>query len=616
MMMRGRLVSRILFACWLGLPVSAAFSSDTGDKPVVPVFELKGAITEAPAPQDLPFDLSGATGTPLRDLIARLNKARDDKNVKGVVMMLGSTSFGRAQAEELREAMHQLTRAGKKIHVHADTMSTGGLLLLSGASEISMVPTGYMFITGLYGEQLFLRGMLDKIGVQPDYFTCGAYKSAAEMFMRKGPSDESGSMQNWLMDSMYDNSVQLIARGRGVSEKKVRSWIDHGVFMAKDAKNSGIIQHVQHRQDFEASLRSLYGEDVEFDRRYGKKKSALPDLSSPMGMLQFYAELLQPPSNSVSDKEAIGLVYLVGPIVDGDGSASPFGGASIAYSGNIRRALDEAAADDKIKAVVFRVDSGGGSAVASEIILDASRRVAAKKPLIISMGNVAGSGGYYVACASKTIFADPSTITGSIGVVSGKFVTTGMWEHLGINWVPYKRGANSGMLSSAELFSDSERDAMQSYMNDVYEVFKGHVVAIRGDKLSKDIDDMAGGRVYTGRQALDLGLVDKLGGIEDAIAFAASEAKLDDYDIRVVPRPKNFMEMLMADLSGSGDESGHLRLKLTDAAHSPLHTLLPAIRALDPQRSEVLLEALLNLDTLQRERISLITPPIVFPDQN
>ena len=603
---------RFVFVAAIALLTVSPTLAAEPEKQVVPVFKLKGRIIESPSPQELPFDLSGATGTPLRELLGRMRKARDDEKVKGVVLMLGPTAFGRAQAEEIRQVMDELKAAGKKIHVHADTMMTGSLLLLSGGSDISMVPTGYMFITGLYGEQLFVRGLLDKIGVKPDYFTCGDYKSAAEMFMRKKPGDESREMQNWLMDSLYDNTVRTIAAGRDVKPKMVRSWIDDGVFMAKEARAAGIIQHVEHRQDFESRLRAAYGEECDFDARYGKKKSSLPDLSTPFGLLSFYAELLRPSRPKTSRKDAVAIVYLEGIIMPGEGEISPFGGPAIAYSTNIRKALDEAADDDKVKAVVFRIDSGGGSAVASEVILDATRRVAAKKPLVVSMGNVAGSGGYYVACGSDTIFADPSTITGSIGVVSGKFATTDMWDKLGVSWVPYKRGKNAGLLSSADVFSDSEREAMHSYMDDVYEIFKGHVVAIRGKRLKKDIEELAGGRVYTGSQALDLGLVDKLGSIEDTIAFAAKKADLEDYDVRVVPRPKNLMEMLTKELGGEKDESPHLRLLPGQADHSPLKALLPMIRAFDPDRSAKLIETFYHLEIMQQERVTLMTPLMVL----
>src|SRR5205085_4145641 len=235
-----------------------------------------------------------------------------------------------------------------------------------------------------------------------------------------------------------------------------------------------------------------------------------------------------------SEKNAVGIVYVDGTIALGTGKSSPFGGATGAHSTDIRKALDDAARDDSIKAVVLRVDSPGGSAVASEIILDATRRVKAKKPFVVSMGDVAGSGGYYVACASDVIFADESTITGSIGVVSGKLVTSGAWKKIGVTFKSYKRGENAGMLSSDEPFSKTERERMQGYMDEIYNVFKGHVVAIRGKKLAKPIDELAGGRVYTGKQALELGLVDRIGTLEDAIQYVAKEAKVSGYEVREI----------------------------------------------------------------------------------
>ena len=209
---------------------------------------------------------------------------------------------------------------------------------------------------------------------------------------------------------------------------------------------------------------------------------------------------------------------------------------------------------------MLRVDSPGGSAVASEIILNATRRVAAKKPLVVSMGNVAGSGGYYVACGTKTIFADTSTITGSIGVVAGKLATSKMWERVGVNWTPIRRGANAGMLDSGDVFTNEQRTLLQGWMDEVYEVFKSHVTAIRGDKLTKSIDDLAGGRVYTGKQALALGLVDKIGGLDDAIQFAAKEASVDEYDIRILPQPKSFIEVLLSDLQDGESDNKTLSL--------------------------------------------------------
>src|SRR5581483_9881170 len=287
-----------------------------------------------------------------------------------------------------------------------------------------------------------------------------------------------------------------------------------------------------------------------FEKSYGKKKAPQLDLSSPFGMFKMWGDILGESMKKKSTKSAVGIVYVQGPITLGGSDPSPFSSAT-ATSSAVRKALDEAANDDKVKAVVLRVDSPGGSAVASEIILDATRRVKAKKPFVVSMGDVAGSGGYYVACASDTIFADDSTITGSIGVVAGKFATTDMWHKVGVTFKSYKRGQNAGILSSDAPFTKEEREKMQAWMDNIYGVFKGHVVAIRGSKLKKPIDELAGGRVYTGRQALDLGLVDKIGTLDDAIKYVAEQAKLTDYETRVVPEPKNFIEQIMEELTGA-----------------------------------------------------------------
>ncbi len=289
-----------------------------------------------------------------------------------------------------------------------------------------------------------------------------------------------------------------------------------------------------------------------------------------------------PARPSESKKPAIGIVYVEGPITLGSQAASMFQDA-VAASTRIRKALDEAAADNSIKAVVLRVDSPGGSALASEIILDATRRVKAKKPFTVSMGNVAGSGGYYVACGADMIFADDATITGSIGVVGGKLATGGLYDKLGVTFKSYRRGQNSGMLASGDVFSPGERLKMRSWMDEIYGVFKGHVTAIRGNRLKKPIDDIAGGRVYTGKQALELGLVDQLGTLHDAVKHVAALAKVTDFDVRVIPKPKTFLEQLLED---GGD---HDSRKGLDVSHKPtlLELARPYLRSLDPTRAEL-----------------------------
>jgi protease-4 len=226
------------------------------------------------------------------------------------------------------------------------------------------------------------------------------------------------------------------------------------------------------------------------------------------------------------------------------------------------------------------------------------------------MGDVAGSGGYYVACGADTIFADESTITGSIGVVSGKLVTNGMWNKVGITFKEYQRGQNAAMLSTARVFSKQERAQMQAWMDDIYGVFKNHVTAIRGKRLKKPIDELAGGRVYTGRQALELGLVDKIGTLQDAIGHVAALAKLDDYEVRVVPEPKNFIEQLLEETSGGDQNPRHLQLKLPggDRQLSLVDLALPYLRHMDPQRVALVTAALQRLQLVQQEGVIMMMP--------
>ncbi len=573
-------------------------------KATLAVFHLHGEITESPPEDDL--GLGGVTSVSLKDLVSRIKKAGDDPKIKAVVILADSVSMGLAQIEELRQVMAQVRAGGKEIYAHADSLFLGQYLLLCGASRLSVTPTGDLWVNGLHGETMYLRGLLDKIGVTPDFLTCGAYKSAAETFMRTGPSPQANEMYNWLFDGLYEACIHRIAQGRKVDAAKVRAWIDAAPYSAEKALKAGLIDAVEQRQDFTNRLKSKFGKDLAFEKKYGEKKQPQLDFSSPFGMLKLWTDLLGDMQKKKSTKSAVGIVYVEGGIAVGASKPSPFG-KSGAMSTDIRKALDEAAEDDSIKAVVLRVNSPGGSAVASEIILDATKRVKAKKPFVVSMGDVAGSGGYYVACGADTIFADEATITGSIGVVGGKLVTTQMWKNIGITFKPYNRGANAGMLTSEAVFSPQERERLQGWMDDIYGVFKKHVTDIRGKKLKKPIDDLSGGRVYTGRQALELGLVDKIGTLQDAIHHVAAQAKLTDYDVRVVPEPKNFLEKLLEELSGEKDKGKGINLAAQRPA-SLVELALPHLQHLDPERVRVIRSALQRLQLVQQEGAVLVMP--------
>jgi protease IV len=593
-------------------PVRAA----PGDPPanekgasIVAVFRLAGQLPEVPA--DEAFAMFAPPGTSLKDLVMRLQKAADDPAVKAVVFLPDSARLGFAQVEELRAAMALVRSRGKEVYVHADSMMLAEYTLACGASRISVVPTGAVLIPGLHSSSLHVRGLLDKIGVKPDFLTEGAYKSAAELFMREQPSPQADEMMNWLMDSWYASFVDLIAKGRNADPGKVRSWLDDGLFTAGQARAAGLIDAVEPYEDFDAMLKDRYGKDVVFDRKYGRKNQTV-DFSSPFAFLKIWGDLLGGGQKKAGAKAAIGIVYVNGPIMTGKPDPSPFGGIVGAYSTEVRQALDKAAADDSIKGVVLRIDSPGGSATASEIILEATRRLKAKKPFVVSMGDVAGSGGYYVACGADTIFADAATLTGSIGVVAGKLATTEMWKKIGITFKEYKRGQNAGLLSSDEVFTESERARMRAFMDDVYAAFTNHVMEIRGSRLKKPIDELAGGRVYTGQQALELGLVDRLGTLSDALAFVADQAKIKDYDVRVLPEPKNFLEQLMQQLSGEDDDTGHVGMAAGE--ESLLKLAAPYLQNLDPRRTAAVASVLRRLEILEKEGVVLTMPEILPQD--
>ena len=588
-------------------PAAAQFNFFGGDdKPAVKqiaYFHLAGSVSETPM-EEMPF-LMGEAPTSLKTLIEKLKKARQDENVVAVILNLEGARPGFAQMEELHAEIRKFAAVDKEVYVHADFLDTRTYVLASSASRISVVPTGMVWLTGLYGEAPYLKGLLDKLGVQADFEQLEEYKSAGEMFMRSEPSPKAAEMTDWLLDGIYDGLIQLIAGGRELKPEQVRKLIDGGPYLAEDALKVGLIDAVEHREDFIDGLKQRHGDEVEIAFDYGKE-------DTPESFMEIWSEMMQMFMSGPKEKKytepSVAIVYVEGEILPGSPQSSPFGTASGAFSTPIRKALDRAAADDSVKAVVLRVDSPGGSAFASEIILNATRRVAAKKPLIVSMGNVAASGGYYVSCAAQTIFAGPSTVTASIGVVAGKLATTGGWDKLGVNWDPRQRGKMAAIMSTAEPWSETERAKIRAYMGTVYGVFKDHVKAARGKKLAKPIEEIAGGRVFTGAQALELGLVDHLGGLYDAVRFAAKEAGLGDYDVRVIPEPPNFFDMLM---QASGDHNyAHMGAGSQSLTEAPLvQAMLPALQRADPLRVEALTRALRQLDLIQAESVILAMPP-------
>ncbi len=566
---------------------------------------LGDSVSEQPH-DDAP-SFFGAPGHSLKGLLDKLDYARTDDSVKAVMLTVQAPAISLSQVEELWMALHALKDAGKPVYAHAGDVQTVSYALLSGASRINVVPTDTVWLTGIQLQGFYLADLFDAIGVEAEMLQMGDFKAANEMFTRTGPSEAASQNMEWLLDGLYGTVVDLIAKGRGLTQENVRALIDAGPYEAEAAKQAGLVDSVTHLDQFLDEIRKTHGDDIYFDNDYlGARGGSFGTLAQSR------------------HRKAVALVYAEGMIVRGYEQVSPFGmGGGMVYSGDLVKTLEGVAGDDDIAALVLRVDSPGGSAVASEEILRAVSEVqSAGIPVVVSMGSTAASGGYYIACKADAILADASTITASIGVVGGKIATEDLWKTLGVSWHSWKRGANADMLDFVKPFTPEQRASMQSWMGHTYDAFKAHVQDGRGAKLSKPLEEMAGGRVYTGAQALELGLIDEIGGLREAIAKAADLASLENgqFSLRLLPEYASFWETLFATLSGEESRSSDLstnaprlsriaaaKLKLPGAAQDPRWT---ALEKLAPAQSRAMLRALAAAEMIGEEHVLALMPEL------
>ena len=417
---------------------------------------LTGLLTETPTMDT--FGLNGDKITSLKELVTRFDQARTDEQIAGVIVTTDHFSLGAGQGEEIYRALGNLHSSGKSVYVHVDRLDTLSYALFSSATHLSVVPTADVWLTGFYSESIYLKGLLDKLGVQADILHMGDYKAAGETFTRTEPSPEAEKNMQWLFDGFYGNLVDRISESRGFNLEQTRQLIDGGPYNDTEALMLKLVDSIQYRDAFITEIKSTYNEKVFVKNHYGDGGGLQVDMSNPFAFFSLFSSMMS--DSAKSYKDSVAVIYIEGMILPGFGRPSLFGSDQNAYSGDIRKALEKAQEDPSVKAVVLRVDSPGGSALASEIILHACEKVKENKPLIVSMGNLAASGGYYVACKADHIWANPSTLTASIGVVGGKLVTTGMWNKLGVNWVPYKRGENADLLNSSSLFDEKQKAKM------------------------------------------------------------------------------------------------------------------------------------------------------------
>ncbi len=587
--------------------------------PQIAVFNLSSVMMEKPPEIAFGFDIE-PRGT-LHDLLRRLGKAGKDPSVKAVVLTFDDPSIGWAQMQELRNALLALRKANKDVQCYLEEVSGGIYALASAGSRICVAPAGQIDLVGLHVESAYFKGLLDKIRVEADIEHMGAYKGAGEPFTQTGPSPEAQEMLQWIVKDLFEQWVEDIAQGRRLPAERVRALIDDGPFFAKAALDAELVDEVLDAESFLDALYERYGDEVTIVRDYGQEEAPEIDLSSPFAFFKMIGESIS--KKKPKEKVSIAVVFVDGLIVTGQTEPGLFGESGEVGSTSIRRMLARLRDDDDVKAVVIRVDSPGGSALASDIMWQAVRDVAEIKPTVVSMGNVAASGGYYLAVGAPTIFADAGTLTGSIGVLGGKLVTKGLWDWVGVSFHELTLGRNADLYNTNRRFDDRQREIIRGQLRHVYDMFKKRVITGRKDRLAKDIEEVAGGRVYTGRQAKALGLVDRIGGLEDAIVFAAARAGVTDYGIRQLPESKSFIDLIMEGMTGqeSADEEGggiSIRAAVPSTSSAGparwlfgqpiVRDFMEALRQADPVRAHWMGKALLRLDLLRRGETLMLMP--------
>jgi protease-4 len=506
---------------------------------------IRGDYSEGPSQPGLFGDIQPT----LAKVIQRMEDAAADKAVAAVWLRIEDLELGRGKVHELRAAIARMRKAGKPVYAELSSADAAQFLVAAACEQIFMPPSGTLLLPGVRAEMTFYKGLFDKIGLQFDVLQMGKFKGAGEPYTRSSMSGPLRESIEGIVEDVYDDLCGTIAKDRRLREYLVKLLVDQGLFTATKAQQAGLIDQVVYADQFEESLRAKLGvEKLDVNTAY-KKKQVDTDFSGLTGLVKLM-ELFAggKPSEKAGTKQRIAVVYAVGPIVEGKTVTDFFGESSVGSTSMIE-ALRKASGDPKVVAVVLRIDSPGGSATASDLIWRETVRI--KKPLIVSMGDVAGSGGYYIAMGAKKIFAEPGTITGSIGVVGGKLVTRGLYEKLGLNTEVISRGRNSGSLSSTQPFSPDERKAWTELLEDTYDQFV--TKAAEGRKIDKKrVEELAQGRVYTGRMAKRLGLIDEIGTLQDAIAEAKKAAGLKpdaDVDLLILPSPKSLFEQLFGDSS-------------------------------------------------------------------
>lgn len=500
--------------------------------------DLERGIDEYRA--DVPFrDYLGGAEPTLLELVRTLRRAGDDARVKGLIARVGTTGgMGFARVQEIRDAVKAFRETGRFAIAYADSFSefgpgTKAYYLASAFDQIWLQPSGIVGLTGLIVEQPFAREALDNFEIEPQLERRHEYKTVMSFATEDGFTEAGRESTQRLVDSLYRQVVDGIAEGRGLDPAAVRRLVDNGPFLGEEALAAGLVDGLAYRDQVYENARNKAG---------GTEAASVLEIGQ-------YQTRLAPPETA----HRIALIYGLGLVNRGKSRFSPLLGGRSMGAESMAEAIRDAVADDDIKAVVLRIDSGGGSYVASDTIRrEVARAAKADMPVIVSMGDIAASGGYFMALPARTIVAQPGSITGSIGVLAGKLATDGLWRRWGVNWDSVQAGANAGMWSYMQPYDRRGRARLQAVVDRIYADFSGKVGEARG-LTPERLEEVARGRVWTGQDAKAGGLVDELGGLSLAVSLAKRAGGIgadEEVEIRLFPEAKGLAERLLARVRG------------------------------------------------------------------
>lgn len=449
-----------------------------------------------------------------------LSIAKLDEDIAGILVRINGSGYGMAQLQEMADAILNFRESGRVVLCYLTNCSTGDYMVASACDGILIHPLGEVRLIGLRAERSFYKGTLDILGIRADLEHIGKYKSASEAYTRKEMSDAQREIQNIILDDLYEQLVDTIANGRGWTPETVKKRIDAGPYTARQAFRAELAD----RLVYEDQLKNVVTE--------------LTDKKTDLVTTDAYAESQPYAQNWRAPQPKIAIIEAKGLMVTGDSFIDPLTGTQVMGANTIVNAIREAKDDDSIKAVVLRIDSGGGMVVAADFIWRALVQLIKVKPLVVSMGDVAASGGYYIAAPANVIVAEPGTITGSIGVIGGKYSLKGLYEKLGVQKEILKRGEHADFYTDYSDYPASEQEIIQKQIQEIYNEFITKVALGRSNLTTPEVDKLGRGRIWSGRQAKENGLVDELGGLSLALGIAREYARLQEKTVEIVRLPK------------------------------------------------------------------------------